>query len=187
VRRSLGRPRRAPRRGDRRGDHARGPGRRRGAARDPDTTAVAATIVGGRITIGWVGDSRAYWIGDEAPVLLTHDHSWLEEALAAGVATWEEAVRSPFAHALTRCLGPLEGGDESHAEPEVVEVTIRGHGYLVLCTDGMWNYAPSPEEIAALVRIGGPDARAIARALVATALSRGGQDNVTVAVIEVDG
>jgi len=150
------------------------------------TTAVAAMILRGRITVGWVGDSRAYWIGDETPVLLTHDHSWLEEALAAGVTTWEEAVRSPFAHALTRCLGPLEGGDDSHAEPEVVEVTVSGHGYLVLCSDGLWNYAPSPEEIAALVRTGGTSASGIARALVSAALSRGGQDNVTVAVIEVD-
>lgn len=151
------------------------------------TTAVAATITGGRIIVGWVGDSRAYWIGDDAPILLTHDHSWLEEAMAAGVATWEEAVRSPFAHALTRCLGPLEGGDDSHAEPDVVDVTVHGHGYLVLCSDGLWNYAPAPEEIAALVQAGGNDANGIARALVSAALSRGGQDNVTVAVIEVDG
>lgn len=150
------------------------------------TTAVAATIRGGQIIVGWVGDSRAYWIGDDGPLLLTHDHSWLEEALAAGVASWEDAVRSPFAHALTRCLGPLEGGDDSHAEPDVVEVTVYGHGYLVLCSDGLWNYAPSPEEIAALVQVGGRDANGIARALVSAALSRGGQDNVTVAVIEVD-
>lgn len=149
------------------------------------TTIVAARVEGARLTIGWVGDSRAYWLGDETAALLTHDHSWLEEALAAGVTTWEDAVRSPFAHALTRCLGPLEGGDSSHAEPEVIEVAVEGHGFLVLCTDGLWNYAPSADEIAALARAGRGNATGIARALVAAALSRGGQDNVTVAVVEV--
>lgn len=151
------------------------------------TTVVAATVVGTHVTIGWVGDSRAYWLGDDDSLLLTHDHSWLEEALAAGVTTWEEAVHSPFAHALTRCLGPLEGGDDSHAEPDVVEATVHGHGWIVLCSDGLWNYAPTAEELSALARAGGNDANGIARALVSMALSRGGQDNVTVAVIEIAG
>ena len=148
------------------------------------TTLVAARVHDRRITVGWVGDSRAYFIGREEAVLLTRDHSWLNEALAAGTPP-EEAVRSPFAHALTRCLGPLEGGDAWHAEPEVIDVEVTAPGYVILCSDGLWNYAPSADEIAELVRPEFGSAGAMARLHTAVALARGGQDNVTVAVVEV--
>lgn len=148
------------------------------------TTLVAARVEGRRITIGWVGDSRAYFVGRDESVLLTHDHSWLNEALAAGTSP-EEAVRSPFAHALTRCLGPLEGGDAWHAEPEVIDVEVTAPGFVILCTDGLWNYAASPEELAEIVAPVYGRAGEMARALSAVALARGGQDNVTVAVVEV--
>lgn len=148
------------------------------------TTLVAARIEGRRVTVGWVGDSRAYFISETEAVLLTHDHSWLNEALAAGTSP-EEAVRSPFAHALTRCLGPLEGGDAWHAEPEVAEAEVTSSGYVILCTDGLWNYASGPEEIAAIVRPAFGNATTMARNLTAMALAGGGQDNVTVAVAEV--
>jgi serine/threonine protein phosphatase PrpC len=149
------------------------------------TTIVAARVQGRRVTIGWVGDSRAYFIAPDDARLLTHDHSWLNEALAAGAAP-DEAVRSPFAHALTRCLGPLEGGDAWHAEPEVVDVQLDRPGYVILCSDGLWNYASSAEEVAELATpCLSNGAGAIARALTAAALARGGQDNITVAVIKV--
>jgi len=149
------------------------------------TTIVAARLDGRRVTIGWVGDSRTYFVSEADALLLTHDHSWLNEALAAGAAP-DEAVRSPFAHALTRCLGPLEGGDAWHAEPEVIEVQLEGPGYLILCSDGLWNYASTADEIAELAReCLANGAGAIARTLTAAALARGGQDNVTVAVIKV--
>ncbi len=148
------------------------------------TTLVAARVDGRRITVGWVGDSRAYFVGRDEAVLLTHDHSWFNEAIAAGT-TPEEAVRSPFAHALTRCLGPLEGGDAWHAEPEVIDVEVSVPGYVILCTDGLWNYAASPEEIAEIVAPVYGRAGEMTRALSAVALARGGQDNVTVAVVEV--
>jgi serine/threonine protein phosphatase PrpC len=149
------------------------------------TTIVAACLRGRHLTVGWVGDSRAYFIGEGAAALLTHDHSWLNEALAAG-ASPEEAMRSPFAHALTRCLGPLEGGDAWHAQPEVLETDLASAGYVILCTDGLWNYASTADEVAEIVRdVLANGATAIARTLTAAALARGGQDNVTVAVIKV--
>ncbi len=153
------------------------------------TTAVAALRYGTRLAIGWVGDSRAYWIDAHGPArLLTRDHSWLNDVLATGLTTLEEALRSQYAHALTRCLGPLEGGDPTtQAEPDAIELELTGPGTLVLCSDGLWNYYPSPEDVAGLCALAGPSptAEVIARALVNGALARGGQDNVTVAVLVV--
>ncbi len=155
------------------------------------TTIVVAHVVGRRATIGWVGDSRAYFVprpqGEHRAAMLTRDHSWLEEALASGATTYEDAIRSPFAHALTRCLGPLEGSEPAHSEPELVEIDLECPGVLILCTDGLWNYAPSADAVAEIVHALPDDASctAIAHALVAYAIVRGGQDNVTVSAITI--
>jgi serine/threonine protein phosphatase PrpC len=156
-----------------------------GPAEPPGTTCVAALVLRERLIVGWVGDSRAYWLTDRGIELLTRDHSWVNEMVAAGEATLETAIRAPHAHALTRCLGPVEAGEAP--QPVVPDVTTRrlvGNGVLLLCSDGLWNYYPIPEQMAALVQRCGPAPTPdrLARFLVHKALSRGGHDNVSVAV-----
>jgi serine/threonine protein phosphatase PrpC len=152
----------------------------------PGTTIVAAVVFQRRIIVGWVGDSRAYWVTEAGAELITRDHSWVNETVDAGEMTEAEAMAAPLAHALTRCLGPLES-DEG-ASPDVVpDVRMRhlgGAGDVVLCTDGLWNYFSPAAEVAAVVRAAGKGASAglIARCLVNHALWRGGGDNVSVAV-----
>jgi serine/threonine protein phosphatase PrpC len=151
----------------------------------PGTTCVAALVLRDRLVVGWAGDSRAYWVTDRGIELLTRDHSWVNEAVASGEATLEEAMRSPHAHALTRCLGPLEAGETEHpVYPDVVGRRLAAKGVLVLCTDGLWNYYPIPEQMAALMQRCGPSPTPdrLARFLIHKALSRGGQDNISVAV-----
>lgn len=164
----------------------------------PGTTIVLALARGTHLTIGWVGDSRAYWIpvdADQEARLLTRDHSWVHDAVASGEMTEEQAMQSPLAHALTRCLGPLEIVDPDDAsglsrrrvqdvEPDVTSLDLRGRGHVVLCTDGFWNYFSAPAEVARLVRSAGQGATAhgISRLLVNHALASGGQDNTTVVV-----
>ena len=148
----------------------------------PGATLVAALVRGGTITLGWLGDSRAYWIGASGATLLTHDHSWVNAVVDAGEMTEEDALKSPEAHAITRCLGPLNG---DVPEPTVITVPLAGPGRLLLCTDGLWNYAPETQQLAGLVRAAGGDALAVCRSLVEFALSRGGRDNITAALISV--
>lgn len=156
-----------------------------GNAEPPGTTCVAALVIRDRLVVGWVGDSRAYWVTAKGGELLTRDHSWVNEVVDSGEATLEQAMRSPHAHALTRCLGPLEAGEElQQVEPDVVSRVLAGPGALMLCSDGLWNYYPIPEQMAALIQRCGssPTPTRLARFLVHKALSRGGQDNVAVAV-----
>jgi serine/threonine protein phosphatase PrpC len=164
----------------------------------PGTTMVLALVRGKRLTVGWVGDSRAYWVpanAESEAAQLTRDHSWVYDAVASGDFTEEQAMQSPLAHALTRCLGPLEIVDRDDAtglsrrrvqdvEPDLTSLDLRGPGHLVLCTDGFWNYFSAPGEVARLVREAGTGASAprVSRFLVNHALARGGQDNVTVLV-----
>jgi PPM family protein phosphatase len=152
----------------------------------PGTTLVAALLHKRRLTVGWIGDSRAYWLSPSGSELLTHDHSWVNETVASGEMTEAEAQAAPLAHALTRCIGPLEVGDGKieEVDPDIRVRQLPGPGHVVLCTDGLWNYFPSAPEIALLVRSAGEGASSalIARELVNHALAKGGGDNVSVAV-----
>lgn len=163
-----------------------------GTKEPPGTTIVAGLVYGTRLTVGWVGDSRAYWLGANGAELLTRDHSWAQEMVARGDMSEEAAMQQPLAHALTRCLGPLEGGDTEaqfgSVQPDVRSVDLQGQGqgpgHVVLCSDGLWNYFPDASTVADLLASAGPAASctAIARRLVVSALYRGGGDNVSVAV-----
>jgi serine/threonine protein phosphatase PrpC len=160
-----------------------------GAGAPPGTTIVVALVFRKNLTVGWVGDSRAYWISDHGAELCTTDHSWVNEAIARGEVKEADAIQSPLAHALTRCLGPLEtdNGTVQDVESDVRTKALPGPGKIVLCTDGLWNYFPEASAIAALVRGAGKDASpaTVARFLVCNALSQGGGDNVSVAVLDV--
>ena len=151
----------------------------------PESTIVLAVRRGQRVSLGWVGDSRAYIIASARAQQCTMDHSWLNEVVDAGTMSLVDALRSPLAHALTRSLG---GPADSSDEPSQLDFELpSGPSYLVLCSDGLWNYLPDAVSLAVL--IGGQpakaDALARARSLVKFALERGGHDNITVAVLSV--
>jgi serine/threonine protein phosphatase PrpC len=155
----------------------------RGAVHDaPSTTAVAAMVRDRAAVIGWVGDSRAYWVDENGARQLTRDHSWLNDALASGGMTMEEAAADPKTHAITRWLG---GDSGENAQPDVIRFEIPGEGALLLCTDGLWNYAAAEEEMGNVAR-GALEGEAIAgcRKLVEFAVERGGQDNITAALLK---
>lgn len=153
----------------------------------PSTTVVAALVDEGRAVIGWVGDSRAYWIGDEGVSQLTTDHSWVNSVVTSGEMTEQQAAKSPQAHGITHWLGADAG---RNAAATIVEFQIPNSGMLLLCSDGLWNYAPTPESLADAVRRAttpGADALTIARNLVAFANARGGHDNITAIVLRTGG
>jgi PPM family protein phosphatase len=157
----------------------------------PGATIVAAVAWPGRVIVSWLGDSRAYWLDADGALALTRDDSWVAEAIAGGELSEQEAAASPQAHAITHCIGPLEGLDPADPTPPISPhlyvFSPATAGTLLLCSDGLWNYAPRPDQLAALVQALPAEAEAetIARALVQFALDRGGQDNVTVAVAQL--
>ncbi|MER5353196.1 PP2C family serine/threonine-protein phosphatase [Kitasatospora sp. NPDC002551] len=153
----------------------------------PACTYVSAIAAGGRITIGWVGDTRAYWIPDDRvaaePFRLTQDDSWAARMVEAGLMGEAEAYADPRAHAITGWLG----ADAEEVVPHTLDFTPHVPGVLLICTDGLWNYAEAATDLAYYVR---PDARAeplaAAQALVKFAVAAGGHDNITVAVLPID-
>jgi serine/threonine protein phosphatase PrpC len=134
----------------------------------------------GEIVVANVGDSRAYWVGDDGrSLLLSVDDSWEHFATAAGLP--ESVARDPTrSHEITAWLGP----DAELVDPHVVRHRPGGAGLLVLCSDGLWNYAESPESLRELVgRSTDRRPAGLARHLVQSAIDAGGADNVTVAVL----
>lgn len=153
----------------------------------PACTYVSAVSSGGLVTIGWVGDTRAYWIPDDResaePYRLTEDDSWAARMVAANLMAEAEAYADPRAHAITGWLG----ADAEDLDPHTVSFTPHVPGVLLVCTDGLWNYAEAATDLAFFVRA---DARAeplaTAQELVRFAVERGGHDNITVAVLPID-
>jgi PPM family protein phosphatase len=150
---------------------------------DPSCTLVSALRRGDEVVIGWVGDSRAYWLGAEETRQLTIDDSLAEEGIARGMLTPEQAAASPVLHTITNWVGP----DAPARPPRLATMTPDRPGRLLLCTDGLWNYMPTIPELRELVDAlpDGASPAAVARALADVALARGGKDNITLAVIEV--
>jgi len=144
----------------------------------PSTTIVTAIVQDRTATIGWLGDSRAYWLADTGSRQLTTDDSWLTEVVAAGM-TEEMAKLSPKCHSITRWLGADANDD---AAPGMVNFTIPGSGYLLLCSDGLWNYAAEAEKLAK-ISPSGAEALIVCRQLVEFARNSGGHDNISVAVL----
>jgi serine/threonine protein phosphatase PrpC len=149
-------------------------------------TFVAAVLHGPLLVAGWVGDSRAYWLPDTGDArLLTTDDSFAAEQIAQGVAR-AVAEHGPQAHAITRWLGV----DAPDHIPRTVSLDLDAPGWVLVCSDGLWNYCSEPDDLAALVsstaRTAGPEPLRLAGALVDWANAQGGQDNITVALARVD-
>ncbi|MFA1540438.1 PP2C family protein-serine/threonine phosphatase [Actinomadura monticuli] len=153
-----------------------------GLGRDPETspacTFVSAIVDAGGVTVGWVGDSRAYWLGEAGSRLLTRDDSWAECMIEQGALTAADAWADERAHVITAWLG----ADAGHVEPHVAAFRPTAPGLVVLCSDGLWNDLPDAAALAEVaLKEHGP--MAVARRLLRAALEAGGRDNVTVAVV----
>lgn len=153
-----------------------------GSRNAPACTFVAGIVTGADVVLGWIGDSRVYWIPHDRqqPRLLTEDDSWAAEMVARGLLSKEEALADPRAHAITGWLG----SDNESPRPHTAQLRQDRDGELLVCSDGLWNYAEESSEIAGHTPVSVPqEPLAAARQLVRFALHSGGHDNVTVAVV----
>jgi len=153
---------------------------------DPATAGMGAVITAalvdsdaGTVTIGHVGDSRAYRIRDGSIEQLTTDHSLVAELVESGVLTPEEAERHPQRSAITRALGT-----EPAVSVDTLTVDAEPADLFLLCSDGLSSMLED-EEIAELVSSADSEPAAAVEALVQAANVRGGEDNVTVVLFEV--
>jgi serine/threonine protein phosphatase PrpC len=145
------------------------------------TTAVAAWLLGTRVFVGWVGDSRLYHFREGALLDRTVDHTRVQQMIQRGILSPREARKHPDAHVLVQALG---GSAESQRNfrPEVWNepLELKQGDVLLLCSDGLYDFIEDSELYPLMER---RDYQEAAERLVQTANSRGGADNITVILL----
>jgi len=147
-------------------------------------TLAAAVVEGDLVVYGNVGDSRVYWLPDPGvgdPLQLSTDDSVAQARMEMGVAR-ADAENGPQAHAITKWLGR----DSQDVRPRTGSVALSVPGWLLVCSDGLWNYCSSAADLQSLVAelsaAAGPDPLPLSVALVDWANAQGGRDNISVAL-----
>ncbi len=139
------------------------------AAHPPDSS---------RMVICHVGDSRAYRHRNGGFALLTDDHSWVHEQVAAGFLTEEAARSHPLKNVVTQALG-----GSTEPKVDILETEIEDGDLYLLCSDGL-NSMLSDPEIASFLGEGG-DLETTSNRLIVAANERGGNDNISVVLLRV--
>jgi protein phosphatase len=147
-------------------------------ARGLGATVTAAMLVGNSLTIGHVGDSRAYILSQRGIEQVTEDHSIVERMVREGQIEREEARFHPYRNVIYRSIGCRE-----EIEIDIIRCMLRSGDTFVLCSDGL-NGMLTDSEIAEIVRRNKEPSKA-AKELVVAANAHGGEDNISVVVVTV--
>lgn len=153
------------------------------ADESPELRGMGTTLTAGvlgdddTLLVGHVGDSRAYLLQEGALSRITTDHSLVEELIAAGELTEQEAERDPRRSMITRALG-LEAG----VEVDLYPVPLAPGDRVMICSDGLTTMIG--EDAILDVLASEPDPTSAAQRLVDAANAAGGVDNITVVVVD---
>jgi protein phosphatase/serine/threonine-protein phosphatase Stp1 len=150
------------------------------ASRGPSTIMASTVVVllarGDYFACLWAGDSRAYLLRDGLIKQVTHDHSLVQEMVDAHAISLEEAETHPQSNVITRAVG-----SGASLELDKVSDQLYSGDRFLLCSDGLWKTLHA-DELAGLLTV---DGNAPAEELLAAALERHSNDNVTAVTIEV--
>jgi serine/threonine protein phosphatase PrpC len=144
------------------------------------TTLTLAVVDDGLVSIGHVGDSRAYLVREGRLEQLTEDHSLVGELMRSGELSAEEAESHPQRSVITRALGT-----DPDVDVDTFELALREGDLFLLCSDGLTSMVDD-EEILELVERHRLDLDRLVQALIRTANRGGGEDNITVVAFAVE-
>lgn len=152
---------------------------RRNDALPMGTTVVAVRVQGNRFEVAWVGDSRAYLWRDGKLAQLSQDHSYVQELIAQGVLTSEQARSHPQRNVITQALGVT---DPVHLNVETLGGELKPGMQILLCSDGLTEEVDDAA-IAGALRHNDCSAQECVDSLVYAALEGGGKDNITAILV----
>ena len=144
------------------------------------TTLVAACLRDLKLTIGNVGDSRAYLIQGHQPTQVTIDHSYLNELIRSGIVDVKDAATvdlQGMQTVITRAVGV-----EAAVNPDYFSLDLTPGDVILIATDGLTRYLDAKE---LGVMIGSCDLQSSAQNMIDVAKERGGVDNITVLLLQV--
>lgn len=149
-------------------------------SRGMGTTATVVGVLGPRLYLAQVGDSRAYLIRQNEAVQLTKDQSLMQRLIDAGELTEEQAAQSERRNIILQALGP-----DPRIRADVTYQDLARADTLILCSDGLSGQVKR-EELGAIAA-GEPDLGGLCERLIDLANARGGPDNITVVAARFDG
>ena len=141
------------------------------------STVVGVAIADGQYRCFWAGDSRAYRVRDGVIEQLSRDHSLVQGLVDAGMLQPEEDDNHPNANVITRAVGVAED-----LKVDIASGDARPGDQFLLASDGLTRVVDDGELVAELVSNGPTEA---ADKLVATVMSRGAPDNVTLIIVKL--
>jgi protein phosphatase len=142
------------------------------------TTLTAALVGDDQVSLGHVGDSRAYLLRDGVLEQLTRDHSLVAELERTGQIEPGEAEHHPQRSIITRALGP-----DPDVDVDTYTITGRPGDLFLLCSDGLTSMI-SDDEMASILR-SAAGLQEACEALVRSANQSGGKDNITVVLFRL--
>ena len=140
------------------------------------TTLVIGTIIGNKLFVANIGDSRLYVVGQNMRQI-TRDHSLVDEMVRLGEINADEARVHPDKNIITRAVGTSD-----HVEADFFEVEITADDTILLCTDGLTNMVRDDEILDIIKKY--DNAQAATMQLVKEVNANGGRDNITVMIIK---
>ena len=157
-------------------------------------TCACAWVIGDKLYISFVGDSRIYFLRDGQMHQITTDHTWIQEALEKKIIKPEDARDHPNVHVIRRYLGSLKlpevdfrlklsDSDNSVQAQKNQGMTLQPDDVVLLCSDGLTDMVWADEIQKTLSASETP--KVAVQKLVAQANERGGHDNITVIVMTV--
>jgi protein phosphatase len=141
------------------------------------TTISALLILGGYAITAQVGDSRIYKVEGGIVEQLTEDHTLIAWQLKQGLITPQEAARSPHRNVITRAVGNRE-----YVQVDTRRIQLVPSTRFLLCSDGLHGYLEDAD-IPSIVEMGGA---ASVQRFVDLANERGGKDNITAVLVEIE-
>jgi protein phosphatase len=144
------------------------------------TTLVAVYFVDSSPVMAHVGDSRLYRIRTKKIDQLTEDHSVIWEQYREGILPKEALSSSPLKNIITRAVGM-----QPSVDVDVRELEVEKGDLLLLCSDGLSDLVQD-EELLKTVRGASGDLNQACRDLIDLANHRGGKDNITVLLIQIE-
>lgn len=149
-------------------------------SRGMGTTATVVGVLGPRLYLAQVGDSRAYLIRQNEAVQLTKDQSLMQRLIDAGELTEEQAAQSERRNIILQALGP-----DPRIRADVTYQDLARADTLILCSDGLSGQVKR-EELGSIAA-SEPDLGGLCQRLIDLANARGGPDNITVVAARFDG
>ncbi|KAF3440127.1 hypothetical protein FNV43_RR18405 [Rhamnella rubrinervis] len=162
----------------------------KGQQKDAGSTASTALLLGDRLFVANVGDSRvvACRAGSAIPLSIDHkpDRSDERERIeqAGGFIIWAGTWRVGGVLAVSRAFGDKLLKPYVVAEPEIQEEEIDGVDFIIIASDGLWNVISNKDAVAIVQDI--TEAEEASRKLIAEAYARGSSDNITCVVVRFD-